>query len=129
MKKVILTICITLLTIVTLKAQTAAAQDSIVISATDSVSFIVSGNCGMCQRTIEKAAMILGVSSAEWDMDSGKMNIVYDSLKTDILKIHQAIAASGYDTDKVEANTSTYNGLPGCCQYERISKEKKVNNE
>lgn len=123
MKKIILTICITLLTIVTLKAQTVAAQDSIVISETDSVSFIVSGNCGMCQRTIEKAAMIFGVSSAEWDMDSGKMNVVYDPLATDILKIHQSIAASGYDTDKVKAKTSTYDRLPGCCQYERTSKE------
>ena len=123
MKKLILTICITVLTIVTLQAQTVAAQDSIVSSTSDSASFTVSGNCGMCQRTIEKAAMISGVSSAEWDMDSGKMNVVYDPLETDILKIHEAIAASGYDTDKVKAKTSTYDGLPGCCQYERTSKE------
>lgn len=114
MKKIILTICITVLTIVTLKAQTVAVQDSIVISATDSASFTVSGNCGMCQRTIEKAAMISGVTSAEWNIDSGKMSV---------LKIHQAIAASGYDTDKVKAETTTYNGLPGCCQYERTSNE------
>ena len=123
MKKIILTICITLLTIVNLRAQTVSAQDSIVARTTDSISFIVSGNCDMCQRTIEKAALISGVSSAEWDIDTGKMNVVYDPLKTDVLKIHQAIAASGYDTDKVKAKSSTYNGLPGCCQYERTSNE------
>ena len=123
MKKIILTICITVLTIVTLKAQTVAVQDSIVISATDSASFTVSGNCGMCQRTIEKAAMISGVTSAEWNIDSGKMSVTYDPVKTSILKIYQAIAASGYDTDIEKAKTETYNGLPGCCQYERTSNE------
>lgn len=123
MKKIILTICITLLTIVTLKAQRVGVLDSIATSETDSASFIVSGNCGMCQRTIEKAAMIPGVSSAKWDMDTKKINVMFNPQETDILKIHQAIAASGYDTDKVKAKTSTYNGLPGCCQYERTSKE------
>ena len=119
MKKIILTIGIALLTSVIVKAQTAKTEDSSISISQDSASFNVSGNCGMCQRTIEKAALILGVSSAEWNMETGEMKIVYDSAKIDVIKVHQAIANVGYDTDKIKAKTETYDGLPGCCQYDR----------
>ena len=119
MKKTILIICIAISSSMTLKAQTTSRHDSTISISVDSVSFKVSGNCGMCKRTIEKAAMISGVSNADWDMESDTIKVVYDPLKTKVLDIHKAIAASGYDTEKVKAKTSTYNGLPGCCQYER----------
>ena len=34
------------------------------------------------------------------------------------MSIHDAIAASGYDTEKVLGNLDAYNSLPGCCQYD-----------
>ena len=40
------------------------------------------------------------------------------------MSIHEAIALSGYDTDKVSGNLDTYNNLPGCCQYDH---EMKMN--
>jgi mercuric ion binding protein len=119
MKKIILTIGIAILTGVSIKAQTTTTEATSISTYLDSASFTVSGNCGMCQRTIEKAALISGVTSAEWDMESGKMNVVFNHKETNILKIHKAIAASGYDTDKVKAEVETYNSLPGCCQYDR----------
>ncbi|PCJ64345.1 MAG: ATPase [Bacteroidetes bacterium] len=118
MKKIILIICITLSTVATIEAQSTPTHDS---SISNPIDF--SGNCGMCKRTIEKAAMISGVSSVEWDMESHEIVVLYDSTEISIFEIHQAIAASGYDTDKMKAENSTYDELPGCCQYERTIKE------
>ena len=82
-------------------------------------SFGVRGNCGMCKTTIENAANSLdGVSSASWNIDQKTLVVSYDSSAVDEMSIHNAIAASGYDTEKVLANLDAYNNLPGCCQYD-----------
>ena len=84
-----------------------------------SISFGVRGNCGMCKKTIEKAVNSLeGISKANWDVDKKKMDVSFDDSKTNEMAIHNAIAASGYDTEKVSADLDAYNGLPGCCQYD-----------
>jgi copper chaperone CopZ len=79
------------------------------------VSFGVRGNCGMCKSTIEKAAnKVEGVTKATWDVNKKKIDVSFDDSKTDEMAIHNAIAASGYDTENEEA----YSNLPGCCKYE-----------
>ena len=84
-----------------------------------SISFGVRGNCGMCKNTIEKATNTVdGVTKAVWDVDKKKLDVSFDSTKTNEMAIHQAIAASGYDTEKVAANIQAYSGLPDCCQYD-----------
>jgi mercuric ion binding protein len=83
------------------------------------LSFGVRGNCGMCKTTIEKAAnSVEGVSSANWDVDKKKIDISFDDTKTDAMAIHNAIAASGYDTEKVTGSLDAYKNLPGCCKYD-----------
>jgi len=83
-------------------------------------SFAVSGNCGMCKRTIEGALKeVGGVVSAEWNVDTKMMHITYNPHKIAIATIKQKIADAGYDTDTIKAKEAAYNGLPGCCQYER----------
>ena len=83
------------------------------------LSFGVRGNCGMCKSTIEKAANgVEGVASANWDVDKKKIDVSFDDSKTDAMAIHKAIAASGYDTEKVAGDEEAYNGLPGCCKYD-----------
>ena len=83
------------------------------------VSFGVRGNCGMCKKTIEKAAnSVEGVASANWDVDKKKIYISFDSEKTNTMTIHKAIATSGYDTEKVVSSEDAYRNLPGCCQYD-----------
>ncbi len=83
------------------------------------LSFGVRGNCGMCKSTIEKAANgVEGVASANWDVDKKKIDVSFDDTKTDAMAIHKAIAASGYDTEKVAGDEEAYNGLPGCCKYD-----------
>lgn len=83
------------------------------------LSFGVRGNCGMCKVTIEKAANgVSGVSSANWNVNKKKIDISFDATKTTLKTIHNAIAASGYDTDKVAGNLKAYDALVKCCQYD-----------
>jgi mercuric ion binding protein len=87
--------------------------------ATTGISFGVRGNCGMCKRTIEKAAnSVQGVTNAIWDVDQKKIAVSFDGSKTDAMAIHKAIAASGYDTEKLAGSEEAYKGLPGCCKYD-----------
>lgn len=83
------------------------------------ISFGVRGNCGMCKKTIEKAAnTVEGVTVAIWDVDKKKIDVSFDDAKTNEMAIHKAIAGSGYDTEKVAGSDDAYNNLPGCCQYD-----------
>jgi len=111
MKKIILSMVIALMTIVS-----DCSQDVNVKSET----FGVRGNCGMCKATIETAAnSINGLTTAVWDKENRKITVSYDKKKTTIMEIHKAIAKSGYDTDMVNGDDNAYENLPGCCQYDR----------
>ena len=73
------------------------------------ISFGVRGNCGMCKNTIEKAAnSVEGVSNATWDVEKKKIDVSFDDTKTDAMAVHKAIAASGYDTEKVSGSEDAY---------------------
>jgi copper chaperone CopZ len=88
--------------------------------------FKVYGNCGMCESRIEKAAKSVdGVSRADWDQETKMIEVAFDKSKTDVHKVHMAIAKAGHDTDMHKAKDETYDALPGCCKYERKSMEKK----
>tara|TARA_R110000850_G_scaffold262620_2_gene391304 strand:- start:1298 stop:1792 length:495 start_codon:yes stop_codon:yes gene_type:complete len=100
------------------ETETTTTEMSKDMAMTD-LSFGVRGNCGMCKNTIEKAANgVEGVASANWDVDKKKIDVSFDDTKTDAMAIHKAIAASGYDTEKVAGNKEAYKNLPGCCQYD-----------
>ena len=87
--------------------------------AKTAISFGVRGNCGMCKRTIEKAAnSVGGVMNAIWDVNQKKIAVSFDESKIDAMAIHTAIAASGYDTEKVAGSEAAYKDLPGCCKYD-----------
>lgn len=86
----------------------------------------VYGNCGMCETRIEKAVNGLeGVASAEWDKETKMLEVKFNSSKTDVLKMHKAVAKVGHDTDKHKAKDEVYENLPGCCKYERPKIESK----
>lgn len=87
--------------------------------AMQTTAFGVRGNCGMCKSTIEKAAhAVEGVTTATWDVDKKKIEMSFDDTKTNVMAIHNAIAASGYDTDKVAGSEVAYENLPSCCKYD-----------
>lgn len=85
----------------------------------DTLKFKVYGNCEMCKERIEDALDVKGIKSANWNVESKMIEVVYDKSKITEDKIHILIAESGYDTDKKKAANSAYQDLPGCCQYER----------
>jgi copper chaperone CopZ len=83
------------------------------------LSFKVWGNCEMCKKTIETALDVKGIKSAEWNVDSKMIQVVFNPEKMTETKIHQLISASGYDTDKEKGDDKAYKELPDCCQYTR----------
>ncbi|MCD6091015.1 MAG: heavy-metal-associated domain-containing protein [Bacteroidales bacterium] len=81
----------------------------------------VYGNCGMCETRIEKAVNAIdGVSAADWNKETKMLKVSFDESKTDIHKVHMAVAKVGHDTKKYKADDSVYNKLPSCCLYERL---------
>ncbi|PCH96455.1 MAG: metal transporter [Bacteroidetes bacterium] len=82
--------------------------------------FKVEGVCGMCKTKIENAAYVKGVKLASWDKNTGIIEVVYKSDKTTELQIHESIAKSGYDTEKVKAEAEDYDALPNCCKYKEL---------
>ncbi|OQX97262.1 MAG: hypothetical protein B6I20_12980 [Bacteroidetes bacterium 4572_117] len=79
--------------------------------------FTVKGVCKMCKERIENAALIKGVKFAEWDKQTNKLKVVFNSQKTTLDKIHKSIADAGHDTDKLKGNDGAYKKLPKCCAY------------
>ena len=75
--------------------------------------FKVYGNCGMCENRIEKAAKsVEGVQSADWNKETKMMEVTFDDAKTDVHKVHMAIAKAGHDTEMHKATDEVYNELP-----------------
>ena len=82
--------------------------------------FKVYGNCEMCEKRIEKAALsVKGVKLANWDIPSNQISLIYNPQKADLATIHKSIASIGYDTSEAKAEEVDYNELPKCCQYDR----------
>ena len=94
-------------------------SSSAIAQKTKSEDIKVWGNCGMCKKTIEGAALKAGATKAEWSEESKILAVTYKQNKTDAKKIQESVAASGYDTQEVTAPTEVYNKLHSCCQYER----------
>ncbi len=82
-------------------------------------SIKVWGNCGMCKKLIDKAALDAGAQKADWDTDTKQLSLVFNAKNTDVKKIQQAIANVGYDNEAFTAPDEVYNKLHACCKYER----------
>ena len=82
--------------------------------------FEVNGNCEQCQKRIEKAAFsVVGVKSAVWSAEDHVLKLIINEEKCSVLDVKKAVAKAGHDTVEVKAEATTYNNLPGCCQYDR----------
>lgn len=112
MKKSLLKImiAITVLLSTTINAQTKNTK-------TEEVK--VSGNCGMCKKTIEKAGHINDIATVVWNKETKIATVTYDESKTNKEEIAKRIALAGYDSELVKAKDEDYDNLPGCCQYDR----------
>lgn len=108
MKKIILTAVIALLSF-TIQAQEKGKQ-----------TIAVKGNCEMCKKRIEKAALdVKGVRSAEWSAEKQAIDLYINPKKTNTKEIEKAIAKAGHDTEHITATEEAYENLHSCCQYSR----------
>ncbi|PTT35971.1 TonB-dependent receptor [Chryseobacterium sp. HMWF028] len=92
---------------------------STVISTKKENEFYVRGNCASCKARIEKASKEAGANTAEWNAEKQTVTLNFDPSKTSSDKILKAIADAGHDNEKYKATDAVYNGLPGCCLYDR----------
>lgn len=93
-----------------------------VFAQTTTETIKVSGNCGMCEKTIETAAKKAGAATAKWDEDTKVLSVTYDAAKTSNDAIQKAVANSGYDTEKYAGDDKAYKKLHSCCQYDNKRK-------
>lgn len=89
------------------------------VSTEQTATFKVLGNCGMCQKTIQKAATSAGAKKADWNMETDMITVVFDNSTTSVDAIQKAIAKSGYDNEGYKADDAAYNNLHSCCKYDR----------
>ena len=83
-------------------------------------NFEVNGNCEICKKRIEKAALsVKGVKMVIWDIPSNIITVTHNTNKAPLQNIQKAIAYVGHDTPLFKASDEVYNGLPMCCLYER----------
>jgi len=95
---------------------------SLLGQAVKTEKFEVGGKCGMCKTRIEKAASSVdGVSSAAWDKETKMLEVSFNPEKSDVHKVHLAVAKVGHDTKMHKAADEVYDELPGCCKYDRMS--------
>ena len=105
--------------VATFLGQAAFAQQAAPNTTSQSAQFKVLGNCGMCKKTIEKAALGAGATTATWDMNTDLLAVTFDEKKTTTDAIQKAVARAGYDNAGYKADDKAYNNLHGCCQYDR----------
>ena len=88
---------------------------------TKTETFQVSGNCGMCETKIEKAAKAAGATYADWNKDTKVITVKYSSTSSNLAKIQKSIADAGYDNVGVKTTTGAYDKLHACCKYDRAA--------
>lgn len=106
MKKLILLVM--LFTGVTTFAQNKVAKGTL----------LVDGVCKMCKSRIEKACLTSkGVKSADWNLETHELKVIYDDGKTDLKAINQTVANAGHDTKLIMATDEAYSKVHACCKY------------
>ena len=81
-------------------------------------SIEVDGVCLMCKNRIEKACFkIKGVKSANWNVETHELQLIYNEGKTNLNEIHKSITAVGHDTKALKATDEAYATVHPCCKY------------
>lgn len=99
---------------------TSCATQQKVINNPTTTTFKVYGNCGMCERRIEKSFSTGGLANADWNKETKMLIVTYDASKFTIQQLHEISAKIGHDTEQIKAKDAVYDKLPNCCQYKRV---------
>ena len=74
-------------------------------------TFLVKGDCGMCKERIETTAKKTGASIANWNAETQKLSVEFDSAKTSAEEILKKIAAVGHV--ELDQKGPGFSGQPG----------------
>ena len=81
------------------------------------VAIQTSGICEMCQYTLEKDLTFQkGVKSAEFDLDTKVLTLVYNPKKTDPQTLRERVTKVGYHADTLARDPEADEKLPRCCK-------------
>ncbi|MFP9100199.1 heavy-metal-associated domain-containing protein [Flavobacterium sp. RHBU_24] len=101
-------------------AGTAYAQQAKTIQTATIKTAIYCDHCKACETCGKKFNSTLlrekGIQMVVLDEKAMTIKVTYNSKKTDLAAIKQAISKLGYDADDVKAETVAYNGLDDCCK-------------
>lgn len=78
------------------------------------------GKCEMCKARIEQIALASSVTSADWNVKTKVLTVVYEPNRSSMDYISGKLAKAGHDTGLKSAKDKAYDALPDCCKYERI---------
>jgi len=93
-------------------------------------SLEVDGVCMMCKERIETAAIkTKGVKSAQWNVKSHELKLIYDQRKTSIDTIKSNILEVGHDIADLKATEAAYNSVHPCCRYRDAEVKKDHEDE
>ncbi len=97
------------------------ATNTVKAQATDekyqTVTIKTSAVCGSCEKTIETAVNQLnGIKEASLDVDSKILTVTFNTEKTTVEEIKNAVVMAGYDADEIPADAKAYENLHGCCK-------------
>lgn len=99
-----------------------SAQQSEQISKDTAVVIRVAGSCEMCKERIETVVKARkGVRTADWNVNSQQLLVVYNPSVIAIEKIQCSIADAGHDNDFEKARDKVYEKLPACCRYRELN--------
>ncbi len=83
----------------------------------DTIIITTSAQCEICKERIEKNLVYEpGIKSANLNLETKNVTIVYKPEKIDANKIKEVISKTGYDADEIPADEKAYSKLPPCCQ-------------
>ncbi|WP_306349561.1 heavy-metal-associated domain-containing protein [Flavobacterium sp. '19STA2R22 D10 B1'] len=73
--------------------------------------------CDSCGKTIQTTLLKeKGIQMITLDENAMTIEVIFNSKKTDLTTIKQAISKLGYDADDVKADLLAYEGLDNCCK-------------
>ena len=81
------------------------------------ISFQVSGVCGMCEERIENALDVSGVKKADYNVDTHQVEVIYRTDKISEDELHALLNEAGHDTEKSKATDEQYDNVHACCKY------------
>lgn len=86
-------------------------------AAEKTVEFWVRGNCGSCEKRIEKTLKKMdGVEKASWNEESGNVTVTFDDARTNQEAMEEALAKVGHATKTHKADKAGHDKLPKCCR-------------